>query len=623
MRKPTDEIIPIPSHHKGQSLSIDEGSEGSNHSDPMRVNYLKQSEVDVLGKEPVRDHTLLHGNLIYAIEPSRDDSLHESKLFMNALSLLNMREEMFLKILKDPSSSLASQMHCRHPNLRFGLNKSMSFSAPAPLPAPSDTRDSEVDASMKTDEQRDEQLSREAEAEAEPPDTASAVRKKSDDRVGLMHFKNIREKIKYVIRDRKKDKNRIMMDALHHKIPYGTNASKKLSEDIEHQGSDFGNSSAQPYKRTSSFDNSLDRYNQLLDKSSTKDHISEESSKLKIADAKPTTTTTRKKRATLGRILSSPEIRSYSRANIDEEPDTVGVSGKHENQEEVSLLGGEAADSKAEEEEEEGSPHPSPQPSKQETEEVSVNDKDEASGSRHHTPTKDDSSDLLDIHIEPHEMESWFLSQDMIDLEMEEGELDLFESHVSEDAVGIVQESQIQQFYSDLMHVEVDAKNKAEFNYVKGVLELSGFSRNETLGEWQSAEHPLDPSMFEEVGGDQQDYYGNEEVICNQLMLFDLINEVLLQVHERSFCYWPTPLTNRSTIHPLPKGSRVLEEVWAEIRWLLRSMPDSDDDDTDDAVSRDLAKNDGWMNLQLDAECVGIELEELIFDDLLQQLFAA
>lgn len=193
-------------------------------------------------------------------------------------------------------------------------------------------------------------------------------------------------------------------------------------------------------------------------------------------------------------------------------------------------------------------------------------------------------------------------------------------------AVGIAQESQIQELYNDLIHVQgddVDAKNNAEFNYVRGVLELSGFSRGEALGKWHSEEYPLNPSVFEEVVDQHECCARNQEDgISNQILLFDLINEVLLGIHERSFCYWPMPLTTRSSMHPLPKGSRVLEAVWAEIRWLLSSSPQSDHD-MDDAVSRDLARNDGWMNLQLDAECVGLELEELIFDDLVDEIFAA
>ena len=39
-------------------------------------------------------------------------------------------------------------------------------------------------------------------------------------------------------------------------------------------------------------------------------------------------------------------------------------------------------------------------------------------------------------------------------------------------------------------------------------------------------------------------------------------------------------------------------------------------------VSKDLAKYDGWMNLQFDSECVGLELDDLIFDDLLEEIIS-
>ncbi|GAB2274367.1 hypothetical protein Dimus_009131 [Dionaea muscipula] len=37
----------------------------------------------------------------------------------------------------------------------------------------------------------------------------------------------------------------------------------------------------------------------------------------------------------------------------------------------------------------------------------------------------------------------------------------------------------------------------------------------------------------------------------------------------------------------------------------------------DGAVSRDLSRGDGWLNLQFNTECIAIELEDLIFDELL------
>lgn len=184
-------------------------------------------------------------------------------------------------------------------------------------------------------------------------------------------------------------------------------------------------------------------------------------------------------------------------------------------------------------------------------------------------------------------------------------------------------ESRVEELYSKLLYTHEDIKNKSEFNYVRDVLELSGFSGNEILGKWHSAEQPVDPSVFEEVEGcliDQPDYSGYEEGgFCNHLLLFDLINEVLLDIYERSFSYWQKPLTFQSHTHRMPFGYHVLEEVWADISWYLNWRP-AIFLTFDDAVRRDLAKVDGWMNLQFDAEFVGLEMESLIFDDLLMEL---
>lgn len=169
---------------------------------------------------------------------------------------------------------------------------------------------------------------------------------------------------------------------------------------------------------------------------------------------------------------------------------------------------------------------------------------------------------------------------------------------------------------TSLLQIQVDEKNKAEFNYVKDVLNLSGFSGNEFMNL----------SVFEELGGcflsePVCSGYAEESGNYYQLLLFDLINEVLLQLYEKSSLYWPKALTSRSYIHPmLHVGYHLLEEVWKDISWWISYKLENDQSLLDDAASRDLEKGDNWMNLQFDAECVGLELEDLIFDDLLDEL---
>lgn len=176
---------------------------------------------------------------------------------------------------------------------------------------------------------------------------------------------------------------------------------------------------------------------------------------------------------------------------------------------------------------------------------------------------------------------------------------------------------------SESLPVQVDIKNKAEFKYVRGVLELSGLSRKELLEKWHSNDLPVNASVFEEVEGClplEPEFSGKEDYgSCDHLLLFDLTNEVLMDIYEISSTYCPVRLTSLSHIRPLPVGYHVLEAVWSNISCYLSREPDSDQT-LDNVVSQDLAKGDGWMNLQFEAECLGLELEDWIFDDLLDEL---
>ncbi|KAL2229476.1 UNVERIFIED_CONTAM: Protein TRM32 [Sesamum indicum] len=664
----------------------------------LNSNYLKQNAVDKVGGEPARDHTLLQGKLICAVEPSKCASLQESKLFMDALDLLNMRKEVFLKIMQDPTSSLAHQLQCRQmANLRSGLTKSVSF----PASCSSEVRTCKSYNPVTKQEKQDNELHRRMEVTKEvnkhlpalkgsytelelsgnaSPSSANMLRKRQDGSVALNRFKNLREKIKHVIRDRKKESNRIIMDAVQHKVPYGRGVSRDGNDDghmtpdfnkfsqyspgsswSSQLRSDFSKSPLQRFKRTSSFNESVDRYNRLLEinlNRETKDQISE-----RVRSRTDTASPIPEKRPTLGRILSLPDLRSYSFIHIDDSPsnsslhtsDTLAAGNisagniglteqrplyrlgsenkihqygvlETESQENLFNAGETFEDSADSKTWETASSYDlnfetvlSSAPQSSEPYQVSGNDSncqadeigqglavsvldDTKSEQRHPSPMEEDSSA---IQQDLSNMSPCIISENMIDSD--------------------TLENQVKKFYDDLLRVQVDAKNEAEFNYVKDVLELSGFSRNEILGRWHSAEHPVNPAVFVEVEGclvAQPECSGNEEGgSCDHLLLFDLINEVLLEIYERSFCYWPMPLTSRSRMHQMPKGHRVLEEVWTEISWLLSCKLEFDQA-IDDAVSRDLSKHDGWMNLQFDGECVALEVEDLILDDLIEEMIS-
>lgn len=176
---------------------------------------------------------------------------------------------------------------------------------------------------------------------------------------------------------------------------------------------------------------------------------------------------------------------------------------------------------------------------------------------------------------------------------------------------------------NDMLQLLVGSKDKANFDYVKDVMELSGFSRNQRLGAWHSENQPVDPSVFEELETclfqDSEGNGNNNDGSCNRLLLFDSINHFLVEIYERSSSYCPVALSPLSHIRPMPIGHHVLREVWDMVGWYLTCGSESGQS-LDHISSKDMARNDGWMNLQYDMECVGIELEDWIFDDLLDEV---
>ncbi|KAG8374329.1 hypothetical protein BUALT_Bualt11G0120300 [Buddleja alternifolia] len=600
------------------------------------MNYLKQTEVNKIGRGPVRDHTLLQDKSMYAIEPSKNTSLQESKLFMDALDLLNMRKEMFLKILQDPSSSLAHQLQCRRgSNLRFGLTKSVSFPAIRSCINVIEGSYKHLGTAKGPFTERGCQEGIELSEDASSPTSANnMLRKRRDNKVALKRFKDLREKIKNVIRDRKKEKNRIVMDGVLHKIPFG---GDRMNQDFK--VSDFGKSPSQRFKRASSFNESYDRYNRLLENGfnkEAKDHVSERL-RSRTGD---TLSPIPSGRATLERILSLPDLRCYSYFQIDDSPSSSSLhtpvriaAGRKpslslDSENKIQLING-VSESES-------------QDNLFDVEESfcdSADSKTWESASSHdlnlepvtgfgRRPSQSDEVSENESNYQEYEIGPDLPVSVSEDSQFARGHIiSSKEDSLSENKVASnTLESQITQLYDNLLHVHVDTKNESIFNYVKNILELSGFSRDEILGKWHSADHPLDPSVYEEVEGclvAQPECSGNKEGgTGDHLLLFDLINEVLLNIYERSFCYWPMSLTCKSHIHRMPMGYHVLEEVWAEISWLLRWEPEIDPA-IDDAVSRDLSKGDGWMSLQFDAECVGLEVEDLIFDDLIEEIIFA
>ncbi|RZB62938.1 protein TRM32-like isoform X2 [Glycine soja] len=163
-----------------------------------------------------------------------------------------------------------------------------------------------------------------------------------------------------------------------------------------------------------------------------------------------------------------------------------------------------------------------------------------------------------------------------------------------------------------------DTDNTSNFKYVKNVLEFSGFLGNEHTQKRYTVDQPLKPSIFQDLDATLcHEIEPSEETISHQL-LFNLVNEVLLEIYGRSPTYFPRPFSFNPRFHPMPKGNYLLDEVWNSVNSYLTLRPELDQT-LEDVIGRDLAKGKGWMILQEEEEYVALELEEMIMDDLLDE----
>ncbi|TXG58610.1 hypothetical protein EZV62_016439 [Acer yangbiense] len=650
-----------------------------------------------------------------------DDSFYQSKEFLEALKLINMNKEFFLKVLQDPSSVVAHHLHNHQPFfVKTGFSRSETF----PLPGSSRGRDPETsklknkqdviefheqeEGKFSDSDLTENSIGHESIEDDSTPSLPSIIHEYGEDGIQkpnkamaeitdssssssvhhpknhvrneavIKRFKDLKKKITHALKENKNEKHRITMDAVLHKIPCRKMFSPDLKKKILDQLKDpfiksdggrkpgssnendhatlIGKTRQNRLTRESSLSDSLDRYCQLYESSFSGEAKQQTSERLKLRkeDAVlPSRTATK----SLGRIFSLPEIKSYYYQSEDLYGFSPGMPVRTPVEKSVREYSSRL-DTRVESHQEKLLEVSETEPvSEDQVRSASAvySDEDAQIGRVIDESAPDNEQDIEPVTTKPVEPSPDFedntessadfsASEELklqgdseIELEfIHPGEQDSLTSHQHEssmdtpieeahggasdfDKVEIPTKGNI-----DILNAKVETKDKAKFDYVRNVLELSGFSRTESLGAWHSDDQPVDPSVYEEVEGyiplDNDFTTGNECGDCDLMMLlFDLINEVLIDIYERSYSYYPTPLSSLSHIHPMPAGFHVLKEVWENISWYLHLTPQIDQS-LDYVVGRDLAKGDEWMNLQFDTECVALEVEEFIFDDLLDEL---
>ncbi|KAJ8770989.1 hypothetical protein K2173_022890 [Erythroxylum novogranatense] len=176
--------------------------------------------------------------------------------------------------------------------------------------------------------------------------------------------------------------------------------------------------------------------------------------------------------------------------------------------------------------------------------------------------------------------------------------------------------------YYHFLHLESNCCNN-DFNYVRDVLEIAGFNEEDHFGRWYSLDQPLNPLVFKELEAYLHPELNTSEgytCSCDHRLLFDLMNELLLEMYNSSLAYFPEPLSFiQRHISPLRNGGHALEEVWKRVS-LLRRPQSPMDKSLDDIVGGDMENGDGWMNLILEGEDVALDLEDMIFEEVLDEI---
>lgn len=337
------------------------------------VDYVGQTKLNKVPDHLAEKHSLLREKLQNAKEAMSKKkgtdakeleqdaaAFHQSKEFMDMMLLLNNNRELLLKILKDPSSFLSFLESQQSSSAERVLDRTGSF----PVSGLSRRQNGEMmrlkhkpqrselpayrkeDLSVKPNANEDGDASLESNASIPNLDSGStdSARISScffersdvissscelkeqresqwDNRATSARFKVIKRRIKDVIRDDRKGSNKIFMDGVLHKIPYGSKVSNDTNKEKQQQRLldrpattvySRDDSRGKSIKRSLSLNESLAKYSRLFESIPSREFKrTPERPKTKQKDgggglkgAMPT--------KTLGRIFSLPDLGSDS-----------------------------------------------------------------------------------------------------------------------------------------------------------------------------------------------------------------------------------------------------------------------------------------------------------------------
>ena len=157
--------------------------------------------------------------------------------------------------------------------------------------------------------------------------------------------------------------------------------------------------------------------------------------------------------------------------------------------------------------------------------------------------------------------------------------------------------------------------NKMKLKYVRTVLQASSLNLNKLSERWQLSDQLLDPFVFDEV----EILYG--QLIDDPKLLFDCVNEVLVEIRDRYLSCSPWLSSIKPNIQPTPRGENFVHEVCKGVDQYLQTVSPY----TLDRVVRKDLEEKTWMNVMLETEGavfeIGQEILEYIMEETILELW--
>lgn len=124
------------------------------------------------------------------------------------------------------------------------------------------------------------------------------------------------------------------------------------------------------------------------------------------------------------------------------------------------------------------------------------------------------------------------------------------------------------------------------------------------------SEQLLEPSLVDDV-----EFFSNQ-ISCDQKLLFDCINDVLMEMCEYNFGCSPWVSCVLPRIRPVPNMRSAIVEVSEGVNWHLLQLPLPRT--LDQIVRKDLARTGTWLDVRLDIEAIGFDMGDAILEDLME-----